>query len=1618
MSPKMNIILVVCTLIVAISAIRVPTVWPDDNSQPKHLKSIGHGHYHSKLSVNNREHFRIHPQKSRIRKNFHVHKKPYRVSKLPTRVQHFHSKPKKFFRKHKPRASPWMPIAPFSKNTNLFYTPPKAQAPLDLKQHPQTYYRPASSEYVTSRSSPLYKNYRDDRTYEHEDTEDERITEPSPDVERPSIKESDQEQPMDIPTAPIYPGDGQWAKPGQKHKPFISKQKYSELMQDSEEKPDGFEIFERGQKLYDNKQAKFVDTRRKIYPETETNDEQQNEKQQEKSDSSEEEDGFVPSTMYVQVRRSENEEHLPSDSEDAENGRLKEVIKDSKILTVYTEEGYEDSAYDHAGHEKEAEDSQGYKEYNKEEEKTLDPKKGSLKNHKTTVDDQNEDGSSNVYKHVEKPNKSKRKKYIPKNKNKLFKTESMKTMKLKEEPDGTQMEITSEVKTMTNPGNDEKIVQVLPKVIKYSNHSNQTSQKELDKTIQELSSTPANTRKKRFANDFPQIDVKTDFINGVIGNDNSNYNTIKEKEKYPYYNSKYINPNSPLKYSENMDNIPIKKEGEMTFYEQTNEVQCPEVDEDIEAIPRRIQDVEESLNNGEKLEDSEEAGKSPRLGKLGQRIDCFKRKYFGENPLDSPFFKEKEIEYVPPLFKVLQERSAGFQAHHGKTKEALNNNYRKKYHSKFSVRGRKQPSFDREKQNSVNDNEELDSEEIVNDVRVHKQLPENESNNLRQSFEDITPEVEVINVDTFKSINHVTTESPSVSLITTPNYSINITPKHIYDQIKLLDFLPSVTTATILSLTDQPRQGKLVEEVTESAKLQMRPKYHIYNQRRPLRRKNKRPQFDVESFIQDSSRRVTITPNSYKTEENSAYEQTPLDQMNVFADVFNNIRNGSNDPLRIGASILHKPNDFNLLQKPVVRMRVPPKKIHIKVPDSVELSNDRKLYHNTTTLPTTRTPPTTKSKRGSIRYALTTEKEVNYDDYDTEDDSQYSNEDKSIRTSTSGFVEDEGLVGDEDSEASGTHTTETIRKPPVKKMVDIVGLVPPSKYHYRTIYQPIEELHEEPIVSESEVINNYHVLGMKPPSTKQKVYDYSDFQRLLSLKNHKYRNHRRGKRSPNRKSYFEVVQRQNSPEVEAEQQEDDDYVPHRPKNWHWDEKLKKIVYDKPIEERQPTKSRTEEEEEEEEEEEIVEIEVEDTPSRNIQQTTTRRSFTSTTPINGPSYVDFVKLLKSKKDYISIPDPTTTKDGLKMESTTLSTTTIKSEPTKPPEFLSFVSKLRQSDSYKVIEEKNKTKTTTTEAPIDEEEEEEDTDTALSNIQNSPGRGAVDIGQNFKIFDVNDFLPKVKTYSPRTEIDYSKYKTIQRPRPQTTPQPDEDEKEEVVNIEKPHTAFLIEESEEKHTEPATEGKVEIFEVSRPTTSSTTSATTVKIQKTRRRRPTTTQRTIAPSATNTKEAVVHPVHPKPKRVYPRRRPTHIRSRTTTPKTEEDAETEESHKVVIRSHNPIERNPKIISLEAIIQMDQPKKSNEQIPSKRMTPHNKTREITVDDILKNINRLKEVSVEEVVPDYSLDAKNDEEDADSKDEYFEDDNTKIGFDDGSTTDRKLVISKNKQQGMFYYTSVR
>lgn len=108
-------------------------------------------------------------------------------------------------------------------------------------------------------------------------------------------------------------------------------------------------------------------------------------------------------------------------------------------------------------------------------------------------------------------------------------------------------------------------------------------------------------------------------------------------KKYPFYFLKGVPRDSPLRYATHPRYFPRKSGHRMEFYESRDRlIQCPDVNVNLEDIPKS--------NSTKDLKT--QPGENPRIVGLGDKITCLKIKYFDEDPLDSPFFREKEIDYV------------------------------------------------------------------------------------------------------------------------------------------------------------------------------------------------------------------------------------------------------------------------------------------------------------------------------------------------------------------------------------------------------------------------------------------------------------------------------------------------------------------------------------------------------------------------------------------------------------------------------------------------------------------------------------------------------------------------------------------------------------------------------------------------------------------------------------------------------------------------------------------------------------------------------------------------------------------------------------------------------------
>lgn len=114
-----------------------------------------------------------------------------------------------------------------------------------------------------------------------------------------------------------------------------------------------------------------------------------------------------------------------------------------------------------------------------------------------------------------------------------------------------------------------------------------------------------------------------------------------DTDVYPHY--KIAPKQSALRYATNPILTPRKTAGGMEFYASTNNVQCDDMSAPDDIVP-------EKTNDGEWK--GEPSNNSPKVDALGDKIGCFRTKYFGTDPLDNPIFKEKDVGFPDVLFSV------------------------------------------------------------------------------------------------------------------------------------------------------------------------------------------------------------------------------------------------------------------------------------------------------------------------------------------------------------------------------------------------------------------------------------------------------------------------------------------------------------------------------------------------------------------------------------------------------------------------------------------------------------------------------------------------------------------------------------------------------------------------------------------------------------------------------------------------------------------------------------------------------------------------------------------------------------------------------------------------------
>ncbi|XP_046602632.1 uncharacterized protein LOC124296619 [Neodiprion lecontei] len=136
--------------------------------------------------------------------------------------------------------------------------------------------------------------------------------------------------------------------------------------------------------------------------------------------------------------------------------------------------------------------------------------------------------------------------------------------------------------------------------------------------------------------DDPDLDYLDEIqdVNEIVNYPTTTVASI-DHQKYPFYKNSKVSSLSPLQYIINPEQIPRKTFGGMEFYDSRDRyVECEGVDPSLDEV---LPEEEEPVPNRGPKENL------PRLRGLGDKLDCYKAKYFGQNPFDSPLFFEKQI---------------------------------------------------------------------------------------------------------------------------------------------------------------------------------------------------------------------------------------------------------------------------------------------------------------------------------------------------------------------------------------------------------------------------------------------------------------------------------------------------------------------------------------------------------------------------------------------------------------------------------------------------------------------------------------------------------------------------------------------------------------------------------------------------------------------------------------------------------------------------------------------------------------------------------------------------------------------------------------------------------------
>ncbi|XP_070160981.1 uncharacterized protein PF3D7_1120600-like [Polyergus mexicanus] len=177
------------------------------------------------------------------------------------------------------------------------------------------------------------------------------------------------------------------------------------------------------------------------------------------------------------------------------------------------------------------------------------------------------------------------------------------------------------------------------------NESPKINSKVIDKEIatrfnDNNETSPKIEEQGKIETEVPSFDYIEELAEDSLVAPSTTTEAVIDSKKYPFYKNRDVPSTSALKYAVNPSTIPRKTSRRMEFYDSRNAYRkCDEVESNVDEVLPEKEEPDPERGPRENL---------PRLRGLGDKLDCFKAKYFDENPFDNPLFAEKLIETPTP----------------------------------------------------------------------------------------------------------------------------------------------------------------------------------------------------------------------------------------------------------------------------------------------------------------------------------------------------------------------------------------------------------------------------------------------------------------------------------------------------------------------------------------------------------------------------------------------------------------------------------------------------------------------------------------------------------------------------------------------------------------------------------------------------------------------------------------------------------------------------------------------------------------------------------------------------------------------------------------------------------